>query len=195
MSRVSPLANTAVLGYFGNFEGKSIDKIIKISEIRNAKIYQIVQYKTSKLDTSSLKIDSQILSASPGTVSANLKTIIQWNGPKVWTIVSSNISILDQINTSCSDKDFAITDLSHSRIILQIAGENAINIIKKGCPLDLNEFKINKCANSVYHGIAFSIDILNDNPNTYNFMAYRSFADSFYHAITDASLEYGYKQE
>ena len=114
MSRVSPLANTAVLGYFGNFEGKSIDKIIKISEIRNAKIYQIVQYKTSKLDTSSLKIDSQILSASPGTVSANLKTRIQWNGPKVWTIVSSNISILDQINTSCSDKDFAITDyLTH----------------------------------------------------------------------------------
>ena len=154
MSRVSPLANTAVLGSFGNFKDKSIDKIIKISEITNAKIYQIVQYKTSKLDTSSLKIDSQILSASPGTVSANTKTRIQWNGPKVWTIISSNMSILDQINTSCSDEDFAITDLSHSRIILQIAGENAINIIKKGCPLDLNEFKINNCANSVYHGIA-----------------------------------------
>jgi len=26
-------------------------------------------------------------------------------------------------------------------------------------------------------------------------MSYRSFADSFYHAITDASLEYGYKIE
>ena len=195
MSRVSPLANTAVLGSFGDFKDKSIDKIIKISEITNAKIYQIVQYKTSKLDTSSLKIDSQILSASPGTVSANTKTRIQWNGPKVWTIISSNMSILDQINASCSEDDFAITDLSHSRTIIQIEGENTIAIIKKGCPLNLNEFAINNCANSVYHGMAFSIDMINDNPSKFNLMVYRSFADSFYHAITDASLEYGYIQE
>tara|TARA_B100001063_G_scaffold183103_1_gene172419 strand:+ start:393 stop:980 length:588 start_codon:yes stop_codon:yes gene_type:complete len=195
MSRVSPLATKAVLGSFGNFEGKSIDKIIKISEITNANIYQIVQYKTSKLDTSLLKIDNQILSASPGTVSANIKTRIQWNGPKVWTIMSSNINIFDQINASCSEADFAITDLSHSRAIIQIEGENTIAIIKKGCPLNLNEFAINNCANSVYHGMAFSIDMINDNPSKFNLMVYRSFADSFYHAITDASLEYGYKQE
>ena len=87
MSRVSPLATTAESGSFGNFEGKSIDKIIKISEVTNTKIYQVVQYKASKLDTSSLKIDSQILSTSSGIVSANLVTRIQWNGPKVWTIM------------------------------------------------------------------------------------------------------------
>jgi sarcosine oxidase subunit gamma len=195
MSRVSPLATTAVSGSFGNFEGKSIDKIIKISEVTNTKIYQVVQYKASKLDTSSLKIDSQILSTSSGIVSANLVTRIQWNGPKVWTIMSSNINILDQINASCSEDDFAITDLSHSRAIIQIEGENTIAIIKKGCPLNLNEFAINNCANSVYHGMAFSIDMINDNPSKFNLMVYRSFADSFYHAITDASLEYGYIQE
>ena len=101
----------------------------------------------------------------------------------------------DKIISSCPEEDFAVTDLSHSRVIIQIEGENAIAIIKKGCPLNLNEFTKNNCANSVYHGMAFSIDMLNDNPNTFNLMAYRSFAESFYHAITDASLEYGYNQE
>ena len=62
------------------------------------------------------------------------------------------------------------TDKTHSRNKSSIQGENAIAIIKKGCPVEtLNEFAINNCANSVYHGMAFSIDMLNDKPNTYNF--------------------------
>tara|TARA_B100000795_G_scaffold107458_1_gene79350 strand:+ start:4236 stop:4823 length:588 start_codon:yes stop_codon:yes gene_type:complete len=195
MTRITPLETIANTGLFGNFVGKNKDKLIRISEISNVKIYQIVQYKISKLNTSLLQIDNQIFSTQPGSVSANSATRIQWNGPKVWTVISNNKNIYDQIISSCPEEDFAVTDLSHSRVIIQIEGENAIAIIKKGCPLNLNEFTKNNCANSVYHGITFSIDMINDNPGKFNLMAYRSFADSFYHAITDASLEYGYKQE
>ena len=89
--------------------------------------------------------------------------------------------------------DFAITDLSHSRSIIEIKGKDAFNVIKKGSPLNLNNFGKNNCANSVYHGISISLDMINDNPLTLNIMALRSFAGSFHHAITDASLEFGFK--
>jgi len=36
--------------------------------------------------------------------------------------------------------------------------------------------------------------MIEDLPQTFNLMANRSFSESFYHAITDSALEYGYKK-
>ena len=63
----------------------------------------------------------------------------------------------------------------------------------KNGPGSSNNFGKNNCANSVYHGITISLDMVNDNPLTLNIMALRSFAGSFHHAITDASLGFGFK--
>ena len=193
MTKTTLMTTTSETGLFGNFKNKNKDKLLKISEVSEVKIYQVVKFKLSKIDLSLVKIDNLLLPNNPSSVSANSNTRIQWNGPKMWTIIS-NKNIIDQVEANCPIEDFAITDLSHSRIIIQINGDNAINVIKKGCPINLNEFKANSCANSLYHGIALSIDMINDKPNTFNLMAYRSFADSIHHAITDASLEYGYEQ-
>ena len=35
--------------------------------------------------------------------------------------------------------------------------------------------------------------MLNDNPDKVRLFALRSFGESFYHSLTDASLEFGYK--
>ena len=51
----------------------------------------------------------------------------------------------------------------------------------------------NKSINSTYNGIALTIDMLDDNPNKVRLFALRSFGESLYHSITDASLEYGFK--
>ena len=37
------------------------------------------------------------------------------------------------------------------------------------------------------------VDKINDNPNKIRLFTLRSFGESFYHSITDASLEFGYK--
>ena len=187
--------NLDINEFNGNFFNKSESSLIKIREISNIKIFQITQFKNSKLDISLIKIDGQILSKMSGCVSANSKTRILWVGPKTWMVISKNKNILDDIDKNCSTNDFAITDLSHSRITIQIEGENAFEVIKKGCPLNLNNFKTNMCANTIFNGITIAIDFLDEGKNIFNLMSYRSFADSFYHAIADASLEYGYKVE
>jgi len=89
--------------------------------------------------------------------------------------------------------DFAVTDLSHSRAIIEIEGENAIEILKKGCPFNFNVLEKNNSINSVYNGIAFTVDLLDNNPDKVRLFTLRSFGESLYHSITDASLEFGFK--
>ena len=102
-------------------------------------------------------------------------------------------NLLSDLKQSFKENDFAITDLSHSRAVIELEGENAKEILKKGCPFNFNELKKNNCVNSVFNGITITIDMLNDNPNNLRLFALRSFGESLYHSISDACLEDGYK--
>ena len=194
MNEVSSQNNFEKNGLYGNYQNKKESDLIVINEITNINIYQLVKFKSGSLEATSIKIDDQILPVSQNSVSGNAITRILWSAPNTWLIISSDNNINKKILASCSENDFALTDLSHSRIILQIRGEKALNVIKKGSPLNLNEFQKNCCRTSVYHGITFTIDMVEDAPQTLNLMANRSFSESFYHAITDSALEYGYKK-
>ena len=83
--------------------------------------------------------------------------------------------------------------MSHSRAIIKVEGQQTKEVLKKGCPFNFNILKKNNSINSTYNGIALTIDMLNDNPDTVRLFTLRSFGESLYHSITDASLEYGYK--
>ena len=119
-------------------------------------------------------------------------TRILWNGPKNWLLVSTKKDLLNNISQIFKETDFAVTDLSHSKAIIEIEGKDAKEVLKKGCPFDFNTLESNNSINSTYNGIAFTVDILDDNPNKVRLFALRSFGESFYHSITDASLEFGY---
>jgi sarcosine oxidase subunit gamma len=194
MKEISPLKNIEKNGLFGNYQNKDEDKLITINEVANIKIYQLVKFKSSSIESTSINIDDQILPINPNSVSGNKITRILWNAPNTWLIISSDKDISKKITDVCSEIDFAITNLSHSRAIVQIQGERALDVIKKGSPLNLNNFKKNDCRTSVYHGITFTIDMVEDTQIILNLMANRSFSESFYHAITDSALEYGYKK-
>ena len=96
------------------------------------------------------------------------------------------------INNSISKEDFAITDLSHSRTIIEIEGDLVTEVIKKGCPLNIENLKAGNCSNSVFHAITITLDFVSDDPKKIRIFALRSFGESLYHSITDASLEFGY---
>ena len=194
MKENSPLKNIEKNGLFGNYQNKDEDKLITINEVANIKIYQLVKFKSSSIESTSINIDDQILPINPNSVSGNKITRILWNAPNTWLIISSDKDISKKITDVCSEIDFAITNLSHSRAIVQIQGERALDVIKKGSPLNLNNFKKNDCRTSVYNGITFTIDMVEDTQIILNLMANRSFSESFYHAITDSALEYGYKK-
>ena len=57
MSSVTPLANVHILGQFGDYESKNDNDLLKISEIKNLLIVQIVHYKNSTVSIESVDID------------------------------------------------------------------------------------------------------------------------------------------
>ena len=193
MSSISALANVHVTGLFGDHENKKENNILKISEIKNLLIVQIVQYKNSTITHDSMDIDGLKLKDKPLGVVNNNNTRILWNGPKNWFLVSTQKDLIKNISEVFKETDFAVTDLSHSRAIIEIEGHEAKEVLKKGCPFNFNILEKNNSINSTYNGISFSVDILDDNPDKVRLFTLRSFGESFYHSITDAALEFGYK--
>jgi sarcosine oxidase subunit gamma len=193
MSLISALANIHSKGQFGDHEGKNENDLLKISEIKDLLIVQIVQYKNSTVSIENIDIDGLKLKDEPLSVISNNDTRILWNGPKNWLLVSAKKDLLKNILQNFNETDFAVTDLSHSKAIIEIEGQDVKEVLKKGCPFNFNTLKKNNSINSTYNGIAFTVDMLDDNPDKVRVFALRSFGESLYHSITDASLEFGFK--
>ena len=60
-------------------------------------------------------------------------------------------------------------------------------------PVDF--LKKNNSINSLYNNIAFTVDLINDKPFKVRIFTLRSYGESLYHSITDASLEFGYENK
>ena len=193
MTSISALNYVHKTGLFGNYENKNEENLLKVSEIKNLLIVQIVQYKSSTIKFENIDIDSLKLKNEPLSVANNTATRILWNGPKNWLLVSTKKDLLKNISEVFKEQDFAITDLSHSRAIIEISGQDVKEVLKKGCPFNFNILEKNNSINSTYNGIAFTVDVIDDNPFKVRIFTLRSFGESLYHSITDSSLEFGYK--
>ena len=193
MSSISALANVHLTGQFGDYEGKDENNLLKISEIKNLLIVQIVQYKNSTVSIDSIDIDGLKFKDEPLRVANNNETRLLWNGPKNWLVVSTKKNLFKDILQNLKESDFAVTDLSHSRAIIQLEGQEAKEVLKKGCPFNFNSLEKNNSINSTFNGIAFTVDLLEENPDKIRLFALRSFGESLYHSITDSSLEFGFK--
>jgi len=192
MTAITPLESIHKKGLFGDHHKKNENDLLNISEVKDLTVVQIVQYKRSKVQLNSIQIDNLEFPLQNSKVSSNKETRILWTAPATWLVISRKENIVEIIKEKCDTENFAITDISHSRAVIQIKGIQAKEVLKKGCPLNFNEFEINNCAGTVFHGINIVVDFVGNNPDTFNLLTLRSFGESFYHHITDAALEFGY---
>tara|TARA_B100000676_G_C17960037_1_gene777001 strand:- start:592 stop:1170 length:579 start_codon:yes stop_codon:yes gene_type:complete len=190
MKSISSLNNIHKQGLFGDFKNKDENNLIKIKEIKNIYLSQIVKFKNSKENLSNIKLDGLNLPKNLKS-SSNSSTRIIWMGPENWYIFSTK-DIFQELK-KFNIKDFAITDLSYSRSIIELEGDIIPEVLKKGSPLNVNNLQEGDCANTVYNGITVTLDFVSDNPKIIRILGLRSFGESLYHSISDACLEFGYK--
>ena len=158
-TNVSALQFDHKIGLFGDHENKQ--DLLKISEIKNLSIFQVAKHRKSEVQSNQIKIDGLSLPQENPLISANKNIRILWTGPETWLFISTNSNLRELISLECSDNDFAITDLSHSRATVEIKGAHTLDVIKKGSPLNVNEnvFKEGNCANTTYNGINILIAV------------------------------------
>tara|TARA_Y100001970_G_C14053346_1_gene760153 strand:+ start:356 stop:943 length:588 start_codon:yes stop_codon:yes gene_type:complete len=193
MKSIFPLENVLIKDLYGDHEGKNEDSLTKIKELKNLLIIQIAQHKNSLLQIKDVIIDDLTPPQKALKVNSNKDSRILWCGPKNWLLISNKKDLKENIKKKLNENDFAVTDLSHSRTIIELEGENSKEILKKGCPFNINEIQKDNCVNSLFNGITITIDMIDTSPNKIRIFALRSFGESLYHSITDASLEYGFK--
>ena len=191
MTNTTPLNFVHKVGKFGDNDKKNQNNILKVSEINELLIFQIVQYNKSSFDVSKIRLDGLSFPSSLKSTS-NSSTRILWLGPNNWLVFSSVLDLIKKEKARFNEMDFAITDISHSRTIIELEGSLVNEVLKKGCPLDLNSLKDGDCANSVYNEVNVTIDFISEKPMKVRISCLRSFGESLHHSITDACLEFGY---
>ena len=193
MTVISALQNIHVEGSFGNFENKSENELLKIKELKNLLIVQIVQYKNSSIKIDDINFNNLKFVNQAQKVVSNENIRVLWNSPNNWLLVSHKKELLKEIYSTFNENDFAVTDLSHSKATIELEGPYVKEVLKKGCPFNFNILTKNMSINSAYNGISFIVDMIEDEPEKVRIFSLRSFGESLYHSITDASLEFGYK--
>ena len=191
MTNTSPLNFVHKVGKFGDNDKKNQNNILKVSEINGLIIFQIAQYKKSSFDVSKIRLDGLSFPSSLKSTS-NSNTRILWIGPNNWLVFSSVLDLLEKEKNQFNRAEFAITDISHSRTIIELEGNLVNEVLKKGCPLDINSLTEGDCANSVYNGINITIDFISESPKKVRILGLRSYGESLHHSVTDACLEFGY---
>ncbi|MBD1145836.1 sarcosine oxidase [Pelagibacterales bacterium SAG-MED34] len=193
MTVISALQNVHVEGSFGNFENKSENELLKIKELKNLLIVQVVQYKNSSIKIDDINFNNLKFVNQSQTVVSNENVRVLWNSPNNWLLISNKKELLNEIYSTFNENDFAVTDLSHSKATIELEGPYVKEVLKKGCPFNFNILTKNMSINSAYNGISFIVDMIEDEPEKVRIFSLRSFGESLYHSITDASLEFGYK--
>ena len=193
MTVISALQNVHIEGSFGNFENKSENELLKIKELKNLLIVQIVQYKNSSIKIDDINFNNLKLVNQAQKVVSNENIRVLWNSPNNWLLVSHKKELLKEIYSTFNENDFAVTDLSHSKATIELEGPYVKEVLKKGCPFNFNILTKNMSINSAYNGISFIVDMVENEPEKARIFSLRSFGESLYHSITDASLEFGYK--
>jgi len=134
------------------------------------------------------------LSACSAIQSDNTTAI--WVGPDRWLIVEKENRDLYSILQDAVDPDMAaITDQSHSRCVIRLAGTQARNVLRKGTTLDLDaaHFKPGEARTTSLFHINGLIHCLSE--VSFDIYVARSFGQSFFEVITHAAAEYGYRIE
>ena len=131
----------------------------------------------------------------PNVVNSNGDVSVLWLGPDEWLILTTECypnSMSDRLSKRLVSKVLSIVDMSGGQTVINLDGPNAMNILAKGCTLDLHPkvFGDGKCAQTIIAKTGVIIRKI-DNSQSYDLIVRRSYAEYLVLWIKDAAREYG----
>jgi sarcosine oxidase, subunit gamma len=135
------------------------------------------------------------LPLKPNTVTENDAVTTLWLRPDEWLVVTEPLK-KDELAGALDDALhgilFAVTDVTDGQTIVRISGAHAIDVLRKGCSLDVDPdvFRAGQCAQTLIAKVGVLIRCLDNSP-AFDLIVRRSFSEYLVGWLEDAALEYG----
>ena len=117
-----------------------------------------------------------------------------WVSPeRAFVLAPATRPLFDELEALTAGGAVAITDLSHSRVCIGIAGPHARDVLAAGAGLDFHprKFNVGQCQQSNYGRIACLFHAIDATP-TFDMYCYRGFAESLWHLLTTEASQYSF---
>lgn len=177
--RVSPLADVALQGRFG------ADRGAPGVEFR-------VRHPLSILTVIARKGQS---AAVADALAALKGATVQWAGPDQYFVLVEGRgegALYRDVKAMLDDKA-SVSEQSHGRVVIRVAGAKARNVLAKGTPVDLHPdvFPVGKSAMTQMAHVGVHLTCVSE--DAYDLSVFRGFAESFWEWITEQAEEFGYQ--
>ena len=175
-NRVSPLQDVAVQGRFGADKG-----VVGVSfTVRHPMSIVTVIARTGQGEATAAVLKGYEA---------------QWAGPDQWFVLAQNRgegALCRELKAKLAGIA-SVSDQSHGRVIIRLAGPRARAVLAKGTPVDLHpdQFPVGKSALTQMAHIG--VHLTRVGADTYDLSVFRGFAESFWEWITEQTEEFGYQ--
>jgi sarcosine oxidase subunit gamma len=115
---------------------------------------------------------------------------VLWLGPDEWLVVAEGEApdLLPRLERAVAGRRAALSDLSSSRVIIELRGSGARDLLAAGCGLDLHarSFAPGQCAQALLARVPVILDQVDEAPH-YRLLARRSYARWLVDWLIDAA--------
>ena len=171
--------------------------------VADAGVTILVQSDTGFVNLRGNPADTRFVEAAGGVLGQNLplepntftsgKHRVYWLGPDEWLVVTAaaagTAAVLDE---ALAGMHSAVNDVSGGNVALRLAGDNARDLLAKGCTLDLHpeEFPVSTCAQSGLARASVLLGLLDDTP-AWEIIVRRSFSDYLCQWLAHSARDHG----
>jgi len=128
------------------------------------------------------------LPVQPNTVASSGQRSVLWLGPDEWLVVGDGSATTeDQVRAAFAPEWGAAVDVSANRVVFELRGDEARDVLARGCPLDLHPrvFGAGQCAQTLLARAAVIVWQTDAVP-TFRILVRASFADHVARWLADA---------
>ncbi|RWK56665.1 MAG: sarcosine oxidase subunit gamma [Mesorhizobium sp.] len=190
----SPLEHALVVGAYG---ARDVAPGISLTEIRNFDLIQIMarRGKGAELANAAKARFGMAAPAVPKAVQTADAALI-WSGPDQFLVLSKGGRHALDILSQAFSQSASLSDQSHARALISVAGTKARAMLAKLSSLDLHPaaFPIGTAAATSIDHTSVNLWRGNDRPDgqpVFNVLVFATFAESLWQTMLDAAAEYG----
>ncbi|MCA3555887.1 sarcosine oxidase subunit gamma [Aestuariivirga sp.] len=175
-SRVSPLQDVAVQGRFGADKGVP-------------GVTFSVRHPMSVVTVIARAGQAQAAAAALKAYEA------QWAGPGQWFVLAGNRgegALYRELRANLAGLA-SVSDQSHGRVIIRLAGPRVRAVLAKGTPVDLHPDAFPVGRSALTQMAHVGVHLTRVGADSYDVSVFRGFSESFWEWITEQAEEFGYQ--